>query len=338
VARTPNSAGNGFNAAFNYAAKVAAEASFRESQAAAGIASPGNIYTPEGVGEAYESNFIQNDPSSFMGSPDIFAGLQAPTNAPVGKRFWQQQAIMSGSSEYGVDEERLTEMGLGGKDYALRYAEVNPNAFQSQEGLAPSAGLTDIPTSTTNYSRPRTVAAGWAANGQDDPFNGTLTVVFRDTTVYNFYDVPRSVWIKFHNSISKGRGFLNHKNRQQANEGTLLQYAHGPADTTQLSPEMQEMVYAAARTKQLYYRNPSSGAGHYQVKYITKDATKVGKRDRVVGFTSTGQALIKKRVKTYGSPQGSYRGNTNPAENARIAKAAKGGTNPNKNAGKPRKK
>ena len=67
--------------------------------------------------------------------------------------------------------------------------------------VAPSA-LSDIPTSTSNWRRPRTVAAGYDYNPDSD--KGVLTVVFRDGTFYNYYDVPPSVWIEFHDSFSKG--------------------------------------------------------------------------------------------------------------------------------------
>jgi hypothetical protein len=116
-----------------------------------------------------------------------------------------------------------------------------------------AVALADIPTSSTNFKRPRTVAAGY------DPNTGTLTVVFRDGTFWNYDEVPESVWIKFHDSLSKGP-MLNHRSRTQGFEGDLLSYQNGPADMSALSPEAQEFLYRVARTSQIRYANKSTGA------------------------------------------------------------------------------
>lgn len=120
-------------------------------------------------------------------------------------------------------------------------------------GFDAAVPLSDIPTSTTNYRRPRTVAAGY------DPESRTVTVVFRDGTFYNYYDVPPTVWIKFHTSLSKGP-MLNRANRKQGFDGDLLKYRHGPADISALSPVAKEFMYTVARTAQIYYREKATGA------------------------------------------------------------------------------
>lgn len=132
--------------------------------------------------------------------------------------------------------------------------------------VAPSA-LADLPTSTSNWRRPRTVAAGYDYNPETD--TGVLTVVFRDGTFYNYYDVPAAVWIEFHNSFSKGP-MLNRKSKNgvQAIDGKLLAYKHGPADMSNLSPTAQEFLYKVARTVQIYNReakariNAATGKAH----------------------------------------------------------------------------
>ena len=53
-------------------------------------------------------------------------------------------------------------------------------------------------TQTTNPSRPRTIAAGYDGNTR------TITVVFRDETWYNYYDVPSDMWDQFKQAPSKG--------------------------------------------------------------------------------------------------------------------------------------
>jgi len=61
------------------------------------------------------------------------------------------------------------------------------------------AELTDSPTSTTNPQRPRTYAAGYNSKTR------TLSVVFRDGTPWNYYEVTPLEWGNFLRSKSKGR-------------------------------------------------------------------------------------------------------------------------------------
>jgi hypothetical protein len=53
--------------------------------------------------------------------------------------------------------------------------------------------------STINPNRPRTLRAGY------DSKTGTLTVIFRDGTWWNYYKVPHSMWEEFRSAKSKGR-------------------------------------------------------------------------------------------------------------------------------------
>jgi hypothetical protein len=147
-----------------------------------------------------------------------------------------------------TDEEFRT-FGYNGKLQAGQYYSPKDDLFPVSEAVA----LSDIPTSSTNYKRPRTVAAGY------DPNTQTLTVVFRDGTFWNYNEVPNDVWIKFHDSLSKGP-MLNHRSRTQGFEGDLLAYDHGPADMSALSPEAQEFLYRVARTSQIQYANKKTGA------------------------------------------------------------------------------
>lgn len=113
------------------------------------------------------------------------------------------------------------------------------------QSSAPTFVEYDIPTSSTNYSRPRTVAAGY------DPESNTLTVVFRDGTVYNYYGVTPSEWMAFYSSYSKGRHWLNPKNSKQSYEGMFLSKDRGDADISKLDPRILEAVYRVARTAQI---------------------------------------------------------------------------------------
>lgn len=120
--------------------------------------------------------------------------------------------------------------------------------------LRPVANL-DIPTSSSNVSRPRTLAAGYylyvgeRAKPYDDR-RGKVTVMFRDGTLYNYYDVPPGVWQQFRNSISKGP-MLNRRNKNQGSDGILLSFAHGPADLSDVPEELQRYIYRVARSAQI---------------------------------------------------------------------------------------
>jgi hypothetical protein len=133
-----------------------------------------------------------------------------------------------------------------GLDYYLGDTyEGSANVFDTGQ----SALITDVPTSTTNYRRPRTVAAGY------DVQNKIVTVIFRDGTAWNYYGVPESEWITFHQSITKGP-FL----RGGADPGKLLTFdGHGPADVSQLSPAAQQEFYRISRAAQVLSRDKASG-------------------------------------------------------------------------------
>jgi hypothetical protein len=60
------------------------------------------------------------------------------------------------------------------------------------------------PTPTINPGRPRTLAAGYDQNTM------TMRVKFRDGEMYEYYQVPPSVWYQFQRAQSPGR-FINSK-------------------------------------------------------------------------------------------------------------------------------
>ena len=126
---------------------------------------------------------------------------------------------------------------------------------------APPAELTDIPTSTTNVSKPRTLAAGY------DESRNTMTVVFRDGTVYNYYDVSVGEWQNFQASISKGNPWLNKANRNQGADGLFIGKPQGPANLTSLDPRLQAAIVKEARDAQVrfqtkrMYREPNQKRG-----------------------------------------------------------------------------
>lgn len=79
------------------------------------------------------------------------------------------------------------------------------------------ANLVLSQTSTSNPDEPRTLKAGY------DDENFILTVEFRDGTLYNYYDVPPSMWQEFYYAFSKGiylkeSGLDNWANKGPADE------------------------------------------------------------------------------------------------------------------------
>ena len=106
---------------------------------------------------------------------------------------------------------------------------------QSGEDETP-AEITIVPTSTINPERPRTVAAGY------DKVDKKITVVFRDGTFYNYYEVSPSEWQAFKARVSKGRyiySYLDSKPR-------------GPADVSGISAVARRAFYRIARSTQVH--------------------------------------------------------------------------------------
>lgn len=170
---------------------------------------------------------------------------------------------------------------LGTKDQETQdiYSNVdmtqyNPDAWQV--GEAP-ARLTDIPTSSLDASRPRTVAAGY------DHVRQVMTVMFRDGTLINYYDVTPGDWQNFHNSISKGRPWLNKgypysKNARQKVDGQFVNGSHryGPADLSNVPPGVLEEIYRIARTAQVRFSNPRTKRHTLPAEYGGGSATYSG--------------------------------------------------------------
>ena len=105
------------------------------------------------------------------------------------------------------------------------------------------APITIVPTSTTNVVRPRTVAAGY------DRVRQTLTVVFRDGTFYNYYEVHPRVWDEFKARKSKGKFIATY----------LDAYDRGPADVAAMPAAHREALYRITRTAQLTNRDRKKG-------------------------------------------------------------------------------
>ena len=223
-----------------------------------------------------------------------------------------------------VFSDTLNEMDIAsgymdaGKYYAPQSydkAQTAPqDTIDAAGGTAPRFVEWDVPTSSTNYARPRTVAAGYDESKQ------TMTVVFRDGTFYNYYEVTAGEWEAFHASFSKGKPWLNRKNKQQAADGLFISKPRGDAgDMGSMDPAIREALYRVARTQQ------------------QKTKPKAGRTSQTVFKTGSGDKAY------YGlenSPRGRKRQSMSVQNRTRAdINNRHYGVNPNANAGKaPRRK
>lgn len=157
--------------------------------------------------------------TSAIASP--LAGL--PTAASTADFSYAKSVLGSNWDDYWEDRQ-------AGYDYDNRATSAVTKG-RSRE----PAPLSIVPTSTSNPERPRTVAAGY------DDTRQVLTVVFRDGTFYNYYEVDRPTWDGFKISHSKGpfiETFLDGKPR-------------GTANMKKTAVASREQLYRVARTGQL---------------------------------------------------------------------------------------
>lgn len=118
------------------------------------------------------------------------------------------------------------------------------------------ADITMVPTSTTNPKRPRTVAAGY------DEDEEKLTVVFRDGTFYNYYEVDANEWKAFKANRSKG-----------AIIAQMLDFKpRGPADVSSLSKSAQQAFYRFSRGSQIHMGGKAPGQSKATYKTYSQKA------------------------------------------------------------------
>ena len=133
--------------------------------------------------------------------------------------------------ERGPTESGWMAMNQNSLPLGMAY---NNGARDPMPFAAQYAAMTEVPTSTTNPLRPRTIAAGYDKDEQK------LTVMFRDGTLYNYYQVSGGSWNNFRKAYSKGGYILAH----------LDHHPRGVAETGDLTPEAAEAFARVARTAQ----------------------------------------------------------------------------------------
>ena len=133
------------------------------------------------------------------------------------------------------------------------------------------ADITVVPTSTTNPERPRTVAAGY------DEDEEKLTVIFRDGTFYNYYEVSGGEWAAFKANRSKG-----------AIIARMLDFKpRGPADVSSLSKKAQQAFYRYSRGAQVAVKGKVPGQTKTMYKTIAQ--SKRGKNPSTGGKNPRGR-------------------------------------------------
>jgi hypothetical protein len=145
------------------------------------------------------------------------------------------------SQAYALLEDRPEAAEMGFDVTSGTYYE--PTSYQNLAGIPMQrtngpAPITQRPTSTSNPRRPRTVAAGY------DRDKKVLTIVFRDGTFYNYYEVSEYMWNTFKMLPSKGayiKRYLDKKPR-------------GEADLSFATKQAQELLYRVSRTNQILYQ------------------------------------------------------------------------------------
>lgn len=119
--------------------------------------------------------------------------------------------------------------------------EYDNYADDPRDHVAEAAPITLYPTQTINPARPRTVAAGYRAGTSQDGKSGTLTVIFRDGTYYNYYEVSPTTWYYFKMAPSKGRFIYRY----------LDSHPRGYADVPYITAIAAKLQYRIARTNQI---------------------------------------------------------------------------------------
>jgi|SRR5690242_3142388 len=107
---------------------------------------------------------------------------------------------------FGDSEALARESKLHSDDYVL-------NAVQMAQRGDDRPLLPYQPTPTINPGRPRTLAAGY------DDRTQTLRIKFREGEIYEYYQVPPSVWWKFQRAASPGRYINTQLNRYPYKRG-----------------------------------------------------------------------------------------------------------------------
>jgi hypothetical protein len=250
----------------------------------AGVLEPGSPIPPKSGPQSRINNFVTSLSNPLQGSGN-------PDEARFKQRFEESMGYGKTTLSDGSFGLNDASMGKFDTNRYLYYLDPSSSAdFYDFQGAGKgidtgvydgsqemAKGEYDIPTSTSNFKRPRTLAAGY------DPNEGTVTVVFRDGTFYNYYGISAGTWSTFKEAYSKGP-LLNGGNTPggQAGklDGLLLREcsARGQADLSSLGEEAQKFFVTVARAGQIALRSNVARKGGKFAKKTGPDKGTVGSR------------------------------------------------------------
>lgn len=222
---------------------------YRQNVFRPGRADPGG-YTPEQYltyrarRDMEQSSVLGVDATGRTVNP--FAGM---TSRPGPRQRRTMVDIFKTSDEY---LEAVGPDGYTGVEYQnLAGANIDgytvPGVERSHDAPVP---LTVVPTSSTQPERPRTVAAGFEIKHGESL--GQVTVVFRDGTYYNYFDVSAQEWEGFKAAASKGAFIAR----------VLDGKPRGIADIGALDSRVRSLIniYRVARASQKWHYRPGTAA------------------------------------------------------------------------------
>lgn len=178
---------------------------------------------------------------------------------------------------YDFDPTRTDEKGRSG---------TNAHLISSIDHSP--APITLVPTSSIFPPRPRTVGAGWDSNRQ------CLTVIFRDGTFYNYYDVSGLEWSNFKRARSKGKFIYTYLDGK----------VRGTASMSGIPQAHQEALYRVARTAQAaeggfqYNQSKTSKRGTGKNRYGSKNTASRSMRKQY--------ARVEKVMERYSASKGLF--------------------------------
>jgi hypothetical protein len=199
------------------------------------------------------------------------------------RRLSAQNLLDTGSpyEEFSASQAlpKATELLYTYDDAFVDETDGEDEEREGEEGYNPSgrpAPLTVIPTTTSNPDRPRTLAAGY-----DYPHR-TMTVLFRDGVLFNFYAVDMREWQSFKSAFSKGVWLEANKPSRMGGGGSWA----GEKVTGGQADALADAIATQARALQQFR------VGRQRFTIGTEDQAKVsGYRRAVLKYVDRGRGM-----------------------------------------------
>lgn len=204
------------------------------------------LHEPETMRVNYGIAESAYDDAAAVVHPAVHSPFTAIPVASSRGEYYEAIQIFAHESDAFMDPDDASLYPTAGPAAGYHYQNLaaTPMPWTGPNGATGApAPISDVPTSTTNPDRPRTVAAGY------DKSRRCLTVVFRDGTYYNYYEVTPMQWSNFKRARSKGRFIYTY----------LDSHPRGVADVSALGSAAREVLYRLSRTGQI--KRQGIGAG-----------------------------------------------------------------------------